>query len=391
MFFSRRKTRNNALQSEGASVILRAIRRASENNRSSALALMVLCCAFILGSISATAAETAPTSSDLLEQARKLLSVGKLAEAELVLDRAEKLARSDSVILTLDAKVKGRLGEYTSAVDLLKRVIQLTPQRAEAHVDLAIALADSGDLGSALAETATAISIAPGLAIAHLNRARILSDTKQDREARDEFASAARLGPGNPNCYFYWAFAERAQGNFTKETELLQRVVKLEPGNIKAHIRLANSLLDQNRTAEAVAELRIALTIDPNSTQAIYKLSRILYTTDPEESKRLHDQFDRLKTQNSVVDQAKALANEAFHAFSVQDWRESVRLYDEALETCGDCEIESTLHRDLGLTLCRDGQIKRGAEELRKALGLNPEDREAAKALEAIRALNKTE
>ena len=88
---------------------------------------------------------------------------------------------------------------------------------------------------------------------------------------------------------------------------------------------------------------------------------------------------------------AKAQANEAFHAFTVHDLRESVRLFSEALETCGDCEIEGALHRDLGLTLCRDGQIERGADELRKALVLNPEDREAAKALETIRALNKTE
>jgi tetratricopeptide (TPR) repeat protein len=352
---------------------------------------MFLCCALTFGSIFATVAQVAPTSSELLEQARKLLEAGKLAEAELVLDRAGKLAPSDSVILTLDAKVKGRLGEYSSAVDLLKRVIRATPKSAQAHVDLAIALADSGDLDSALAETATAISIAPGLAIAHLNRARILSDTKKDREADDEFAIAARLARGNPDCYFYWSFSERAQGDFAKEAELLQKVVKLEPGNVKAHIMLATSLLDQNRTAEAVAELRAALAIDPGSAKAIYKLSRALRTTDPEESKRLRDQFDRLKMQNSVVDQAKALANEAFHAFTVQDWRESVRLYSEAVETCGDCEIESTLHRDLGLTLCRDGQIERGAEELRTALVLNPEDRDAAKALEAIRELNKTE
>jgi tetratricopeptide (TPR) repeat protein len=74
--------------------------------------------------------------------------------------------------------------------------------------------------------------------------ARILSDTKKDREADDEFAFAARLAPGNPDCYFYWSFAERAQGNFAKEAELLQKVVKLEPGNVKAHIMFANSLLD---------------------------------------------------------------------------------------------------------------------------------------------------
>jgi tetratricopeptide (TPR) repeat protein len=385
MLFSSRVTGKNGLQGEGTPIVLQAW-RAGKSNRADVFVLVVACCALNVSAVFAAGQQGAAPSSELLDQGRKLLEAGKLAEAELVLDRAEKLAPSDSVILTLDAKVKGRLGEYASAVALLKRVILLIPQSAQAHVDLAIALADSGDLKSALVETATAISIAPALAIAHLNRARILSDMNQDGQARDEFALAARLDPGNPDCYFYWSFGERAQGNFTKETELLRKVVKLQPGNLKAHIKLADSLLDQNRTAEAVAELRIALAIDPDSGQVIYKLSRALRTTDPEESKRLRAQFDRLKAQNSVVDQAKALANEAFHAFTVQDWRESVRLFTEAVETCGDCEIESTLHRDLGLTLCRDGQIERGAEELRKALALNPEDRDAAKALEMIRA-----
>jgi tetratricopeptide (TPR) repeat protein len=376
---------------EGAPIVLRAKRQVSRNSRLHVLALSFACLTLSISSIYAIVPQEAPTSSDLLEQARKLLSAGKLAEAELVLDRAEKLAPSDSVILTLDAKVKGRLGEYTSAVDLLKHVIQLTPKRAEAHVDLAIALADSGDLNNALAETVAAISIAPGLASAHLNRARILSDMEQDRASENEFASATRLAPGNSDCYFYWSLAERVQGNLTKEIELLQKVVNLQPNNVKAHIELANSLLDQDRTAEAVAELRVALAIDPNSPQAIYKLSRALRATDPKESEKLREQFDRIKAQNCVVDQAKALANQAFHAFTVQDWRESIRLYGEAVEICGDCEIEGSLRRDLGLTLCRDGQIERGAEELRKALALNPEDRDAAKALEAIRELNKTD
>ncbi len=367
------------------------MRCAGRNNRSGILALLVASCILNFGSNLAAVPQADPSSNELLQQGRKLLEAGRLAEAELVLDRAEKLAPADPLILTLDARVKGRLGEYSSAVALLQRVVRLSPQSAQAHVDLAIALADSGDLSSALAETATAVSIAPNLAIAHLNRARILSDMKQDQEADKEFSLAARLAPADPDCYFYWSYAELALGNSTKETELLRKVVELQPNNVRAHIMLANSLLDQNRTAEAIAELRIALAIDPNSAQAIYKLSRALHTTDPAESERLRVQFDRLKTQNSVVQQAKALANEAFHAFTVQDWRESIRLYSEAVDTCGDCEIESSLHRDLGLTLCRDGQIDRGAEQLRKALALNPDDRDAAKALEAIRELNKAE
>lgn len=387
MLFSSRNTRNSTLQGEGAGVILPAIRRASKNNISCVFAVMVAFFALNLGSLLAIASETAPTSSELLDQGRKLLVAGRLAEAELVLDRAEKLAPSDSVILTLDARVKGLLGETPAAVALLRRVIGLTPESAQAHVDLAIALADSGDFVDALSETSTAISVAPGLAIAHLNRARILSDMKQDREAGGEFASAVRLAPNNPDCYFYWSLAEQAQGNFTKEEELLQKVVKLDSTDVKAHIRLANNLLYQNRTAEAIVELRAALAIDPNSTQVLYKLSRALHSIDPKESEELRTRFDRLKAQNPVVDQAKAQANEAFHAFTVQDLRESVRLFSEALETCGDCEIEGALHRDLGLTLCRDGQLERGAEELRKALVLNPEDRDAAKALQAIHVL----
>jgi tetratricopeptide (TPR) repeat protein len=390
MPFSPQKSHNNVLQGN-APVMLRAVRWLGKNSQSRVIALMALCCVFSLGSIFAIADEAAPNSSELLERGRKLLAAGKLAEAELVLDRAEKFAPSDSVILTLDAKVKGRLGQYSSAVDLLKRAIGLTPGSAQAHIDLAIALADSGDLDGALAETATAISISPDTETAHLNRARILSDMKRDQEAGDEFVLAARLSPSNPNCYYYWSLAEQAQGNFTKEAELLRKVVKLEPRNVKAHIALANDLLDQNQTDEAVAELRIALAIDPISAQALYKLSHALRTTNPDESAKLRAQFGQLKAQNSVVDHAKTLANEAFHAYTVEDWRESVRIFREALETCGDCEIESTLQRDLGLALCRDGQIKRGAEELRKALALNPEDRDAAKALEAIRALNKTE
>ena len=44
------------------------------------------------------------------------------------------------------------------------------------------------------------------------------------------------------------------------------------------------------------------------------------------------------------------------------------------------------------LNLARpSSQIERGAEELRKALALNPQDRDAAKALETIRVLNKIE
>ena len=128
MLFSLRKTCNNAFEGDGCSHHSSSkYGGLSKSNCSRAFALMVVCCALNFGSIFAARGTDGSDFSELLDQGRKLLDEGKLAEAELVLDRAEKLAPSDSVILTLDARVKGRLGESSNAVALLKRVIRLTP------------------------------------------------------------------------------------------------------------------------------------------------------------------------------------------------------------------------------------------------------------------------
>jgi tetratricopeptide (TPR) repeat protein len=346
--------------------------------------LMLVSYSLSSGFLIQSGAQSISTAGDLKSRAQSLLARGQLAEAELTLTQAEKLAPADPEILTLEAKVKGRLGDPDAAILLFQRVIQLMPKSGEAHVNLAIVLADSGDLRGALAQTSKAIALAPNLPVAHLNRARILEDMKMDQEAIAEFALASRLDPKNPDCYFYWSFADRATGDLAGETKLLQRVVDLQPRNEKAELMLADSLLDQDRESEAVAVLRNALQIDADSAQATYVLSRALLKTDPAESKRLLEQFDRLKQQSAVVDQAKELANEAYQAFTAQDWRKAVRIFREALETCGDCEIQGALHRDLGLAMCRDGEIDPCVVELRKALALNPEDRDAAKALELV-------
>ena len=80
MQFLSRETGNGVLRGEGAPIVLRATRRAGKNIRSRAFALMFLCCALTFGSIFATVAQVAPTSSELLEQSRKLLEAGRLAE-----------------------------------------------------------------------------------------------------------------------------------------------------------------------------------------------------------------------------------------------------------------------------------------------------------------------
>lgn len=343
----------------------------------------VLSVSFLVSAVSQSGAHIS-SAKDLLEEGETLVRQGRLAEAEAVMDRAETLSPTDVDVLTLLGKIKGRLGQYPEAVTLFQRVIHLSPKSAEAHINLAIALSDAGALPKALEETSKALAIDPNLATAHLNRGRILDDLHREPEAAAEFAAARRLNPNDFDVYYYWSFVEHAEGNLAKESTLLQRAVKLQPRNDRALIRLASCFLHQSRKSEAVVALRRALAINPKSSDAIYMLSRALFSSDPEESARLREKLETLKAESAALDRSKVLANEGYGAFMEQDWPKAIRLFKEALETCGACEIQATLHKNLGLALCRSGNVDAGGDELRRALALNPNDTDVAKALSVI-------
>lgn len=346
-------------------------------------ARLILCILGLCSLASAVPASDLHGSSgnELFDQGQTLVQQGRLAEAEAALDRAESISPNDSRILTLLGKVKGRLGQFPEATALFQRVIQLSPHSADAHVNLAIVLSDSGALPSALEETGKAIAIDPNLASAHLTRARVLDDLKRWPEAKAEFAVACRLAPDDPDGYFYWSLVEREERNYAHETALLERVVKLQPQDDKTYVLLAKSLMHQSRRSEAIPAMRHALAINPKSAEAMWMLSRALVTSDPEESKRLQEQFAALHKESATEDRSKALGNEAYRSFLAQDWTKAIQLFREALQMCGDCEVQATLHRNLGLVLCRAGNVEEGTSELRRALALNPNDRDAVKAL----------
>jgi tetratricopeptide (TPR) repeat protein len=343
----------------------------------------VLC----LGLLVSAAAQTPPApaaADESVRSAQALLAQGRLAEAEVELEKARALSPNDTQLLTLLAKLEGRLGKPQEAIALLQRVAKLKPRSAEAHLDLAIVYSDAGMLEQGLQETAKALALDPHLAPAHLNRARILDDLKREPEARAEFTTACRLLPNDSDCFFYWSFAEHALGDFAKETLVLQRAVKLQPERVKAWVLLASSLLEQSRKPEAVEALRHALTLDPNSSEATYMLSRALAGSDPQEARRLREQFAALREKNTVLDRSKSLGNEAYVASTRQDWPNAIRLYKEALDACGECEIQPALHKNLGLTLCHSGNLEEGVRELHKALDLNPNDTDVVKALSMV-------
>lgn len=354
--------------------------------------LVLLSLALSAGLMPAVAGQSRPTNrgsatssiDQLMKEGQDLAAQGRFAEAEIPLKQAAELAPENYAVLTLLGKVEGRLRKQADAIALFRRVVNGQPKMTEAHENLAIALADAGDLEEALKETSTAISLSPKLVSAHLNRARVLADLHRPEEAEEEFAAAHQLAPDDPDCLFYWGLLEKDRGNLEKQTSLFQQVVRLQPDNLTALLLLAQSLQRERKDAETIAVLRHMLQLKPDSENAIYMLSMELRRTDPEESKKLQQDFETQKRKDAALVQVKSLGMEAYQAANKRDWPEAIRILKKALESCEDCALAAALHKNLGLALCSNGNLDEGKQELQEALKLNPNDPDVVKALNVV-------
>jgi tetratricopeptide (TPR) repeat protein len=324
------------------------------------------------------------TFNQLMNEGQDLAAQGRFAEAEVPTKQAAELAPENYAVLSLLGKIEGRLGKRADSIALFRRVANGEPKMAEAHVNLAIALADAGTFEEALKETSTAISLSPKLFSAHYNRARVLADLHRPEEAEKEFAVAHRLAPENPDGLFYWALLEKDRGNLEEQSSLLQQLVRLQPENLTAMLLLAQSLQNQRKDAETIAVLRHMLQLKPDSENALYMLSMELRRTDPEGSKKLQQDFEAQKRKKADVAQVKSLGMEAYEAANKKDWPEAIRILKQALASCPDCEYAAALHKNLGLALCGNGNFDEGKQELQESLKLNPNDPDVVKALDVI-------
>jgi tetratricopeptide (TPR) repeat protein len=320
----------------------------------------------------------------LFLEGQDLAAQGHLAEAEILLGQAVALTPRDPGTLACLAKVKGRLGEPAEAAALFRRVVQIQPRVAENHLDLAIALADAQQLESALAETSAAIALEPRSAPAHVNRARILADLHRNPEARTEFALASKLAPNDPDALYYWSLIEHDDHRLASESDLLERLVQIQPDSSRDFFHLGRSLSEQSRRPEAIAALRRAVELDPHAGDALYMLAMELKHDDPAESRALMQRFIQVRDEAAKLDTVKSLGNQAYVASQGKKWAEATGLLRQALAVCGDCSVASDLHRNLGLVLCQSGNLQEGEDELRAALALNSEDRDAAAALQIL-------
>jgi tetratricopeptide (TPR) repeat protein len=106
--------------------------------------------------------------------------------------------------------------------------------------------------------------------------------------------------------------------------------------------------------------------------------------SNPDEAKRLQDQFQALQIAQHITDRAHTLGNFALASADAHDWPQAIAQLKEAINACGQCDSLAQLHKDLGLVYCHSGDYKNGRTELLEATRMSPADEDIRKALDLL-------
>jgi tetratricopeptide (TPR) repeat protein len=193
----------------------------------------------------------------------------------------------------LDAK---RAGDLDTAIREFKRVVELAPGLAAAHVNLGAVYYDKKDYGSAIPSLRKALDLNPDLpgahamlgaallaqgysseSIAHLEKghaadllAVALFETGRIRDAIDQLERALAQRPGDPDLLYYLA---EAHGRLSKQ--LFDQLTAQTPPSARAHEMLAEAQAGVGNRDAADKEFRAALAMRPDLRGVHYALGEL--------------------------------------------------------------------------------------------------------------------
>src|SRR5438105_8076235 len=146
--------------------------------------------------------------------------------------------------------------------------------RSDEHNSRGIELADRGWLDEAIKEFKKAIELDPDSAHAHDNLATVYSEKKLYREALKEYLTALELEPDSATAHYNLACFLSTHGPDMAVTEY-KEAIELDPEYPDAHLNLGLTHADLGRTEDAMKELLTAIELDPTDAFPRHELAAL--------------------------------------------------------------------------------------------------------------------
>jgi tetratricopeptide (TPR) repeat protein len=268
--------------------------------------------------------------------------------AQVYREQASTLARSKS---------------WDEAIAAYRRAVELDPNDALTHYDLAFALKYKGDTKQAVEEFETAIRLKPGWGEAHYGLGAALYDLHDQAEALKEFRKAVELQPSNAAAHLFLAHVYSEQNDFSAAERALNRAVALKP-SAEMHLELGQIEGQLGKLDAAATQFRAALRLDPRMARAHVMLGVTL--------RRQGDHHGALANFRKAVEldpaDPNAQYNLAMELKAEGDIAAAITAFRRAIELKPDFE---KAHYGLGIALRAQGDATAAHKELDELNGLH--------------------
>ena len=168
-------------------------------------------------------------------------------------------------------------GQADEALAHYRAALEIKPDYAPAHNNLALVLAGQGRSEEAIAHLGEALRLQPGYASAHYLIGTLLDQQGRAAEALAHYQEALRLQPDFPEAANDLGGLFAGQGRWNEAADCFARGIRLKPDYAEAHNNLGSAWLTFGKLPEAAEEFAAALRLKPGYIDAQANLGKALY------------------------------------------------------------------------------------------------------------------
>jgi len=307
--------------------------------------------------------------NEILAAGTRAHQAGQLADAErayrqiLASDPRHPAALHQLGIVALQA------GQFSAAIELITRAIQVDAGQGPFHANLGEALRLAGRPTDAARAYQQALAINPGNSTLHMLLGSILHDLGRHAEAIASLEEALRLAPHDPRARSKLGMVLEHLNRFAEAEICFRRVVEIAD-SAEARFRLASALQSQGRPEEAISAYEATLGHEPGHIEANNNLGTIRHGRGELDAAERH--FTACLAANPRF--APAVMNLGLVRQSQQREGEAAELYSQAAEL--DPRLAAAWHA-LGAIRHKQGRVEEARQYFERALQVDPHHADA--------------
>jgi Flp pilus assembly protein TadD len=186
----------------------------------------------------------------------------------MLADNRVMTTMSSTAQLVRLAELQINLGNARGAIEPLRRVLKEDPGHALAHAYLGMCLQEAGQPAAARTSIATALALAPEYGFVSYAAGFVALLQKKLRAAEEHLDRARRLMPSHAETYRLLALVYGRTKRSQKVLPTLQEGLSHNPANVRLITEIGTHWLNTGRPADAEAQAREALRMDPECAEA---------------------------------------------------------------------------------------------------------------------------